>query len=83
MGILGWLRARLPDKNAQLDFFTNLTSAQNTYSDADQLTFLDSLPTTYPNYPESLEVVFEMADFYRPPQHIGSNFYSKIASWFS
>ena len=31
------------DKNGQLDFFTNLTPEQNTYSDADQLKFLDTI----------------------------------------
>ena len=31
------------DRNGQLDFFTNLTPEQNTYSDQDQLTFLDTI----------------------------------------
>jgi dihydrofolate reductase len=33
------------DKNNGLDFFTNLTSEENKYSDADQLKFLDSIDT--------------------------------------
>jgi dihydrofolate reductase len=33
------------DTNGQLDFFTNLTPEQNTYSDADQLKFLDTVDT--------------------------------------
>lgn len=33
------------DKNGQLDFFTNLTPEQNTYSDADQLEFLKTVDT--------------------------------------
>ncbi|MCW3092693.1 MAG: hypothetical protein JWP81_3762 [Ferruginibacter sp.] len=33
------------DKNGQLDFFTNLTPEQNTYSDADQLKFLETIDT--------------------------------------
>lgn len=33
------------DKNGQLDFFTRLTPEQNTYSDADQLKFLETVDT--------------------------------------
>jgi dihydrofolate reductase len=33
------------DKNGSLDFFTNLTQEQNTYSDRDQLRFLESVDT--------------------------------------
>jgi dihydrofolate reductase len=33
------------DKNGQLDFFTNLTPEQNTYSDNDQLKFLETVDT--------------------------------------
>lgn len=33
------------DKDNQLDFFTNLTREQNTYSDADQLKFLETIDT--------------------------------------
>jgi len=33
------------DKDAGLDFFTNLTSEQNKYSDADQLKFIETLDT--------------------------------------
>ena len=33
------------DKDGGLDFFTNLTSEQNKYSDADQLKFIESLDT--------------------------------------
>lgn len=33
------------DKNDQLDFFTNLTPEQNTYSDNDQLKFLETVDT--------------------------------------
>ncbi len=33
------------DKNGQLDFFTNLTSEQNKYSDLDQLKFLETIDT--------------------------------------
>ena len=33
------------DKNNQLDFFTNLTPEQNTYSDQDQLQFLETIDT--------------------------------------
>ena len=33
------------DKNGQLDFFTHLTPEQNTYSDADQLKFLETIDT--------------------------------------
>ncbi len=33
------------DKNGQLDFFTNLTPEQNTYSDTDQLKFLETVDT--------------------------------------
>jgi dihydrofolate reductase len=35
----------VPDKNGQLDFFTNLTPDQNKYSDADQLNFLETIDT--------------------------------------
>ncbi len=33
------------DKDGGLDFFTNLTAEQNTYSDADQLKFLETVDT--------------------------------------
>jgi len=33
------------DKNGRLDFFTHLSPQQNTYSDADQLRFLDTVDT--------------------------------------
>ncbi len=33
------------DKNGQLDFFTSLTPEQNTYSDQDQLKFLETVDT--------------------------------------
>ena len=33
------------DKDGQLDFFTNLTPEQNTYSDNDQLKFLETIDT--------------------------------------
>src|SRR5215213_9723483 len=33
------------DKNGQLDFFTNLTPEQNTYSDHDQLKFMETIDT--------------------------------------
>jgi len=33
------------DKNGHLDFFTNLTPEQNTYSDSDQLKFLETIDT--------------------------------------
>src|ERR1043165_1718127 len=33
------------DKNGNLDFFTNLTPAQNRYSDTDQLKFMESIDT--------------------------------------
>jgi len=33
------------DKNNELDFFTNLTPEQNTYSDRDQLKFLETVDT--------------------------------------
>lgn len=33
------------DKNGQLDFFTNLAPEENTYSDRDQLQFLESIDT--------------------------------------
>src|SRR5215211_3818686 len=33
------------DKNGQLDFFTNLTPEQNTYSDRDQLKFMETIDT--------------------------------------
>jgi len=33
------------DKDGGLDFFTNLTSEENKYSDADQLKFIDSIDT--------------------------------------
>jgi dihydrofolate reductase len=33
------------DKNNQLDFFTSLTPDQNTYSDQDQLKFLETIDT--------------------------------------
>ena len=33
------------DRNGQLDFFTHLTPEQNTYSDKDQLKFLDTVDT--------------------------------------
>src|ERR1700733_5421911 len=33
------------DKKGQLDFFTSLTPEQNTYSDADQLKFLETIDT--------------------------------------
>lgn len=35
----------ISDKDGGLDFFTNLTSEQNKYSDADQLKFIDSIDT--------------------------------------
>ncbi len=35
----------IEDKNRQLDFFTNITPAQNTYSDNDQLQFLEEIDT--------------------------------------
>ena len=33
------------DRNGELDFFTHLTPEQNTYSDADQLKFLETIDT--------------------------------------
>jgi dihydrofolate reductase len=33
------------DKNGQLDFFTNLSAAENKYSDADQLKFMETIDT--------------------------------------
>jgi dihydrofolate reductase len=35
----------IEDKNGQLDFFTNITPEQNTYSDNDQLKFLEEIDT--------------------------------------
>ncbi len=35
----------IADKNGQLDFFTNITPEQNTYSDNDQLKFLEEIDT--------------------------------------
>jgi dihydrofolate reductase len=39
------LDGHVADKNGQLDFFTHLTPEQNTYSDADQLKFIDTVQT--------------------------------------
>lgn len=39
------LDGHVTDRNGQLDFFTRLTPEQNTYSDAEQLRFLDSVDT--------------------------------------
>lgn len=33
------------DKNGQLDFFTNLSPEENTYSDSDQLKFMETIDT--------------------------------------
>ena len=33
------------DKKGQLDFFTNMTPDKNTYSDADQLKFMETIDT--------------------------------------
>lgn len=33
------------DKNGELDFFTNITPEKNTYSDADQLKFMETVDT--------------------------------------
>ncbi len=39
------LDGHISDKNDQLDFFTNLTTEENKYSDADQLKFLETIDT--------------------------------------
>jgi dihydrofolate reductase len=39
------LDGHVSDKNNRLDFFTNLSSEENKYSDADQLKFLESIDT--------------------------------------
>jgi len=39
------LDGHVTDKQGQLDFFTHLTPAQNTYSDADQLKFMETIDT--------------------------------------
>jgi len=39
------LDGHVTDKQGQLDFFTGLTPEQNTYSDADQLKFLETIDT--------------------------------------
>ncbi len=35
----------IADKNGQLDFFTNITPEQNSYSDNDQLKFMEEIDT--------------------------------------
>ena len=42
---MGFLDGHVADRNGRLDFFTSLSPEQNTYSDTDQLKFLDTVDT--------------------------------------